>query len=71
MSLSVQSVWGSYWEDGRWGYACCYSLIRGSYCTGESGKIARKVTDSLDVSLRNVALYHLIAMLGFDIHLST
>nr|XP_058958334.1 pre-mRNA-splicing factor SLU7-like [Pocillopora verrucosa] len=32
------SVWGSYWQEGRWGYACCHSFVRNSYCTGESGK---------------------------------
>ncbi|EFN89099.1 pre-mRNA-splicing factor Slu7 [Harpegnathos saltator] len=32
------SVWGSYWQDGKWGYQCCYSFIKNSYCTGESGK---------------------------------
>ena len=28
------SVWGSYWHGHRWGYACCHSLLRQSYCTG-------------------------------------
>ena len=36
-------MWGSYWEDGHWGYSCCHSLIKMSYCTGLSGRIARKV----------------------------
>lgn len=31
------SVWGSWWEDGHWGYKCCHSLIKNSYCTGELG----------------------------------
>lgn len=31
-------VWGSYWIDGTWGYKCCYSLIKMSYCVGETGK---------------------------------
>jgi pre-mRNA-processing factor SLU7 len=31
-------VFGSYWRDGQWGYACCHSLIRQSYCTGEAGR---------------------------------
>ncbi|XP_071492441.1 pre-mRNA-splicing factor SLU7-like [Diadema antillarum] len=35
-----QSVWGSYWKDGQWGYKCCHSLVRGSYCTGQAGKLA-------------------------------
>lgn len=34
------SVWGSYWREGRWGYNCCYSLVKNSYCTGEAGKVA-------------------------------
>ena len=41
--LLLQSVWGSYWEAGQWGYACCHSMVKGSYCTGEAGKLARKV----------------------------
>ncbi|KAK9448592.1 Pre-mRNA splicing Prp18-interacting factor-domain-containing protein [Limtongia smithiae] len=31
------SVWGSYWESFKWGYACCHSTIKQSYCTGFSG----------------------------------
>jgi pre-mRNA-processing factor SLU7 len=34
------SVWGSWWSDGRWGYACCHSLVKNSVCTGEAGKRA-------------------------------
>ncbi|CAK8698288.1 unnamed protein product [Clavelina lepadiformis] len=32
------SVWGSYWKEGKWGYACCHSFIKHSYCTGDAGK---------------------------------
>ncbi|XP_054980462.1 pre-mRNA-splicing factor SLU7-like [Sorex araneus] len=31
-------TWGSYWKDGRWGYKCCHSFLKYSYCTGEAGK---------------------------------
>ncbi|CAI2169863.1 625_t:CDS:2 [Funneliformis geosporum] len=31
------SVWGSFWADGRWGYKCCLSFIKNSYCTGLVG----------------------------------
>ncbi|XP_078741862.1 pre-mRNA-splicing factor SLU7 [Lampetra fluviatilis] len=31
-------VWGSYWRAGQWGYHCCHSLVKLSYCTGERGK---------------------------------
>merc|ERR1712212_559892 len=32
------SVWGSRWSEGRWGYKCCHSTMKQSYCTGDSGK---------------------------------
>jgi len=31
------SVWGSWWSNFRWGYACCRSHVKNSYCTGEEG----------------------------------
>lgn len=31
-------IWGSYWKKGLWGYKCCHSTIKQSYCTGEKGK---------------------------------
>ncbi|KAK6353396.1 mRNA splicing protein [Orbilia brochopaga] len=31
------SVWGSWWQNFRWGYACCHSFVKNSYCTGEEG----------------------------------
>ena len=34
------AVWGSWWKDFTWGYACCHSTVKNSYCTGEAGKIA-------------------------------
>ncbi|KAF7535931.1 hypothetical protein G7054_g4946 [Neopestalotiopsis clavispora] len=36
------SVWGSWWSNFKWGYACCHSFIKNSYCTGEEGKHAWK-----------------------------
>ncbi|KAL7747938.1 mRNA splicing protein [Sorochytrium milnesiophthora] len=36
------SVWGSYWNSGQWGYACCHSIIKNSYCTGQAGIEAAK-----------------------------
>lgn len=32
------SVFGSYWSNGQWGYKCCHSFIKNSYCVGETGK---------------------------------
>ena len=34
------SVWGSWWFNFQWGYDCCHSIIKNSYCTGEEGKLA-------------------------------
>ena len=34
------SVWGSWWSNFKWGYACCHSTVKNSYCTGEEGKLA-------------------------------
>lgn len=34
------SVWGSWWKEFKWGYACCHSTVKNSFCTGEEGKIA-------------------------------
>ncbi|KAL9823763.1 pre-mRNA-splicing factor SLU7-like [Geothlypis trichas] len=31
-------IWGSYWKEGKWGYKCCHSFVKYSYCTGETGK---------------------------------
>lgn len=28
-----KSVWGSYWSNYKWGYKCCHSLVKQSYCT--------------------------------------
>ena len=36
---AAQSVWGSYWKNGRWGFGCCHSLEKNSYCLGEQGKV--------------------------------
>uniref|UniRef100_A0A6Q2XV53 Pre-mRNA-splicing factor SLU7 n=1 Tax=Esox lucius TaxID=8010 RepID=A0A6Q2XV53_ESOLU len=30
-------IWGSYWRDGCWGFKCCHSMVKQSYCTGEAG----------------------------------
>ena len=39
------SVWGSWWSNFQWGYACCHSLIKNSYCTGERGRQAWEATE--------------------------
>lgn len=42
------SVWGSWWSDFKWGYACCHSFVKNSYCTGEMGKQLSKEANSWD-----------------------
>ncbi|VDO92768.1 unnamed protein product [Soboliphyme baturini] len=39
-----KSVWGSYWTNGQWGYACCHNTVKNSYCIGEAGKTLLSVT---------------------------
>jgi len=36
------SVWGSWWKDGTWGYACCHQAVKNSYCTGKAGDTAKE-----------------------------
>lgn len=31
------AVWGSWWRDGHWGFKCCHSTVKNSYCTGKVG----------------------------------
>ena len=38
-SSLCQSIWGSYFKNGKWGYTCCHSLEKNSYCLGEQGKV--------------------------------
>ncbi|KAI8073282.1 Pre-mRNA splicing Prp18-interacting factor-domain-containing protein [Gongronella butleri] len=42
-----QSVWGSYWADGKWGYQCCRSFMKNSYCTGQAGIDAQQASTRL------------------------
>ena len=37
---SHTTVWGIWWSDGAWGYACCHSTTKNSYCTGAAGEAA-------------------------------
>ena len=42
-----KSIWGSWWANFQWGYACCHSTVKNSYCTGEEGKRAFEEADSM------------------------
>jgi pre-mRNA-processing factor SLU7 len=39
------TVWGSWWSNFQWGYACCHSFLKNSYCTGEEGKKAWEIAE--------------------------
>ena len=41
------AVWGSFWKGGVWGYACCRSHQKGSYCTGAKGIAAAEAAGDL------------------------
>jgi len=43
------TVWGSFWSQGQWGYKCCHSTVKQSYCTGDAGKSASKDGESLEM----------------------
>lgn len=35
------SVWGSFWANGTWGYACCKSTTKNSMCLGAKAEAVR------------------------------
>lgn len=41
------SVWGSWWRDFVWGYACCHSTVKNSYCTGDEGRLAFEAAEGM------------------------
>ena len=43
------SVWGSWWKDFTWGYLCCHSTVKNSYCTGEEGRKAFEEADHIRI----------------------
>lgn len=47
MTNNHTAVWGSWWSNFKWGYACCHSTVRNSYCTGEEGKLAFEEADRI------------------------
>ncbi|CAN8075669.1 unnamed protein product [Agarophyton chilense] len=40
-----KAIWGSFFQDGKWGYACCRQTQRYAFCTGEAGRIAAIETE--------------------------
>ncbi|OAJ39466.1 hypothetical protein, variant 1 [Batrachochytrium dendrobatidis JEL423] len=42
--LNHTTIWGSWWKDGQWGYACCHAILRASYCGGKAAIEAAKAS---------------------------
>uniref|UniRef100_A0A3Q2V201 Pre-mRNA-splicing factor SLU7 n=1 Tax=Haplochromis burtoni TaxID=8153 RepID=A0A3Q2V201_HAPBU len=42
-------IWGSYWKDGFWGYKCCHSMVKQSYCTGSLDERKRPYNSLFEV----------------------
>jgi len=50
------SVWGSFWREGQWGYACCSSTVRNSYCLGKAAAAAgTAMADIMQAELAKLA----------------
>jgi len=45
------SVWGSWWDNFKWGYACCHSTIKKSYCSGQDGIVAADMANKMRLGL--------------------
>ncbi|KAK6026814.1 hypothetical protein OSTOST_07204 [Ostertagia ostertagi] len=43
--MNHTSIFGSYWKDGSWGYRCCHSFVKNSYCIGEEGLKTERVPE--------------------------
>jgi pre-mRNA-processing factor SLU7 len=41
------AVWGSFWREGQWGYSCCKSTVRNSYCLGKSASAAGSAMEDI------------------------
>lgn len=40
-----KAIWGSFYNNGKWGYACCWQTQRNAFCTGEAGRRAAIETE--------------------------
>jgi len=47
LSNNHTNVWGSWWRNFVWGYACCHSTTKNSYCTGEEGRQAFEEAEAM------------------------
>lgn len=49
------SIFGSFWKEGQWGYACCHSFVKNSFCTGAKGQLAEQEAQQALVSRTQAA----------------
>ncbi|KAK7426720.1 mRNA splicing protein [Neonectria magnoliae] len=49
------STWGSWWANFKWGYSCCHSFVKNSYCTGDEGKEAWEAAEKQRSGLNLIA----------------
>jgi pre-mRNA-processing factor SLU7 len=45
------SVWGSWWDNFQWGYTCCHSTVKNSYCSGKEGIAAADMAKKMRLGL--------------------
>ncbi|XP_058055443.1 pre-mRNA-splicing factor Slu7 isoform X1 [Anopheles bellator] len=64
------TVWGSFWGNGVWGYRCCESTIKNSYCVGENGKDST-TSNSVDTEVHTETGRHEAAETEGDVVEST
>ncbi|KHJ75688.1 hypothetical protein OESDEN_24697, partial [Oesophagostomum dentatum] len=53
--MNHTSIFGSYWKDGKWGYRCCHSFVKNSYCLKDEGIKAEQSNDASTSSLKEEA----------------
>eukprot|EP00002_Diphylleia_rotans_P025180 TRINITY_DN4980_c0_g1_i1.p1 TRINITY_DN4980_c0_g1~~TRINITY_DN4980_c0_g1_i1.p1 ORF type:complete len:456 (+),score=96.35 TRINITY_DN4980_c0_g1_i1:79-1446(+) len=60
------SVWGSFWNNGHWGYKCCRQFERNAFCLGDAlFKQPTKTTDETEVDASNEASSSNAAQVSF------
>jgi hypothetical protein len=63
------SVFGSYYSRVRalWGYSCCHSLMKNSYCTGHAGKVANDAANGQNIDIHQARYVPVLSLLHFPI----
>jgi len=44
------AVWGSFWEAGDWGYACCKSTVKNSYCVANKERKGSSESNAIEMA---------------------